>query len=49
MRRVWVVEPMPGGWSRCWEVVTYANGRSYVGPLFWAPTAKVLWGIESNP
>jgi hypothetical protein len=42
MRRNLVVEPLPGGWCRCWVVVTYADGRSVVGPETWARTSKVL-------
>lgn len=49
MKRVLVVEPLVGGWCRCWELVMYPDGRSYVGLEFWALTSKVLWGVDAEP
>jgi hypothetical protein len=47
MRRIWIVEPLPDGWCRCFEVVSY-GGRHFAGPTFWARTAKVLWGVDAE-
>lgn len=48
MVRTWVVEPLPNGWCRAWEVVSDGLGGFAVGPEVWAPTAAVLCAAEQE-